>query len=150
VVPEFQPNLYPNAVGISRWPFKAQSNSRACERIVEKAGLFAVLGHNEIRPPVAIKIRGGCPALFPVHPNSRSTGRERRQTAPAIAQKEKSGTGICPFMSRTHGEKILTEKQILVSIAIEIRRNDGHHRRILCCRRQGTDKKMVSTIEKHH
>ena len=103
-----------------------------------------------VHSPIAIKIADCGTALLPVNGNARFLTRNRGKSSGSVAAKQKSASCVQAVVLSTHGKKVLAQKNVFVTIAIEIGDGEGEGRRPLRLWGQRQSFEMIATIEKQH
>ena len=129
---------------------QSNAQSRFGRHVSEEPSLRAILGHDQIHAPVFVEVTQRRAALLPVNFDARFLARERAQFAGAVSTQPETPSGVESWHLRTGREKVLAQKNVLVTIPIRVRDVHREHRRDLSLGGQIHRFEFRSAIEKNH
>ena len=142
--------LRADRVGIRCWAHDAHAQAGPGTAIPEEARRGAVLRHHEIEPAVGIVVGVCRTALIAVHGDPGAPVAQWQQSTRAVAQHQEAEPRIRARKTHHCLRKILSEKNVLVPVAIEICNVDRKSRCELRIARQRHRVEMVAAVEKRH
>jgi hypothetical protein len=108
------------------------------------------LTNRQVGSPIGIKVRGGGASLLPGNLDARRRRSHRFEVSAPVSAEQQADPSIVTISFGSGVEKVLTQKNVFTSIAIEIRGDHTKCRRELRFQRQRTSQKMIAAIEQGH
>src|SRR6266446_1605704 len=148
--PKKEPHLRADPIGIAGQSREPNSQAWFGSNIAKQLRGRAILSHNQIQAAVLIKISHSSSALLAVHLDPRLLARNGRKLSGAVATQQQSSPCIVTWNFRLIGKEILAQKNIFISVTVEIADIDAEGRSKLCVGGQELPVKVVCPIQEHH
>src|SRR5438552_473613 len=112
-----------------------------------KLGLGAVLSNCQIHPPISIVIAERSPSSLPIHFHAAHMTGNHFKLAPPISSQPDAPPRVIPCRLFVHSKKILTQKNVLLSVAVHVTHAHSKGGRVLRLARQRDCLKSPAAIQ---
>src|SRR5262245_35169560 len=136
-----------NSIGISRRSDQPHPQTAAGADVFVELGFGAVLRHGQIHTPIAIVIGQSAAALFAIDFDAADRAVDRREAAGPIVFQPETAPAVAAWCFRLQAKEILTQKNVLMSVAIVVGGANAESGSRLRFNREHSGFKIISPIQ---